>query len=186
MGTLNEMDFLKALQFVLRYEGGYVNHPLDSGGETNYGISTRFLKANNINKSPRTLTLEDAREIYRNYFWNPLKLERFEDYGLKLFLFDSAVNCGIRKAAEFLQEGISYFKDIVQDGVIGVQTTRLANELAANDRKCFFEMLIYARLSHYAHLVNAKSLQRAFIRGWINRVDDLRATMTTCDFGNWK
>ncbi|UIJ38551.1 hypothetical protein LWC08_02995 [Desulfobaculum bizertense] len=34
------MDALKAaLDFVLQYEGGFVNHPDDPGGATKYGVS---------------------------------------------------------------------------------------------------------------------------------------------------
>ena len=40
-------------------EGGYVNHPDDKGGETNFGISKRSYPTLNI----RTLTRDDAMQI---------------------------------------------------------------------------------------------------------------------------
>ena len=33
------MSFEKAVSFTLRMEGGYVNHPADRGGETNFGVT---------------------------------------------------------------------------------------------------------------------------------------------------
>jgi len=32
-------NFEKALEMLLKHEGGYVNHPRDPGGETNHGVT---------------------------------------------------------------------------------------------------------------------------------------------------
>jgi lysozyme family protein len=34
----------EALQFILHWEGGFINDPKDPGGATQYGISFRFLE----------------------------------------------------------------------------------------------------------------------------------------------
>ncbi|MCW8621188.1 glycosyl hydrolase 108 family protein, partial [Acinetobacter baumannii] len=34
-----DKTFQTALKRVLQHEGGYINHPSDPGGETNYGIT---------------------------------------------------------------------------------------------------------------------------------------------------
>ena len=39
------MMFERALTFVLRWEGGYVDHPADPGGATNYGVTQRTYDA---------------------------------------------------------------------------------------------------------------------------------------------
>ena len=35
-------NFTRAISFVLKWEGGYVNDPADPGGKTKYGISKRY------------------------------------------------------------------------------------------------------------------------------------------------
>ena len=53
--------FEDALDLVLKHEGGYVNHPKDPGGETNYGISKRAYPDLDI----RHITEEEVASIYR-------------------------------------------------------------------------------------------------------------------------
>ena len=56
--------FSEIIPIVLRHEGGYVNDPLDKGGETNYGISKRSYPHLDIH----SLTLADAKTIYKRDF----------------------------------------------------------------------------------------------------------------------
>ena len=38
-------DFNKAFDRVIGHEGGYVNHPSDPGGETNWGVTRNTARA---------------------------------------------------------------------------------------------------------------------------------------------
>ena len=58
-------DFEKAVEFVLRMEGGYVNDPKDPGGETNFGIAKKSYPGVDI----KNLTEEQAEEIYKRDYW---------------------------------------------------------------------------------------------------------------------
>ena len=46
--------FTKFIDRVLSHEGGYVNHPKDPGGETNWGITKRTALANGYTGAMRT------------------------------------------------------------------------------------------------------------------------------------
>lgn len=93
------MNFETAVAHVLEVEGGYVNHPNDPGGETNYGISKRSYPHLDI----AGLTREQAAEIYRRDFWEPLGAEDL-DPRLALLTFDAAVNHGLGRAQRWLRE----------------------------------------------------------------------------------
>lgn len=79
-------DLDKALKFTLKWEGGYVNHPNDPGGETKFGISKRQYPHLDIG----SLTLEDAIAIYRKDYWDAYNCEDYP-FPLNICLFDSVV-----------------------------------------------------------------------------------------------
>ncbi len=41
--SYNDPRFQRALEHVLRFEGGYADHPRDPGGATKFGITRRTL-----------------------------------------------------------------------------------------------------------------------------------------------
>ena len=53
---------------ILEREGGYVDHPSDPGGRTNWGITERVARANGYSGSMRALPKATAREIYRKQY----------------------------------------------------------------------------------------------------------------------
>jgi lysozyme family protein len=102
-------------------EGGYVNDPLDPGGETHWGISKRTYPELDI----RNLRQEEAIEIYRKDFWTKLCCPELPP-ALAIVLFDSAVNQGERPAIEMLQASLG----VVVDGLMGPATVTAARGMA--------------------------------------------------------
>lgn len=86
-------SFGTALTHVLGWEGGYVNDPRDPGGETKYGISKRAYPAEDI----KNLTVERAAELYKRDYWDLCGCGQLPP-GAGLLLFDTAVNCGVKRA----------------------------------------------------------------------------------------
>jgi lysozyme family protein len=82
---------------IIGHEGGYVDHPSDPGGETNWGISKRSYPTLDI----KNLTREQALEIYRRDYWDRIP----EDLPgvVRWFTFDCAVNHGVGRALEWLK-----------------------------------------------------------------------------------
>jgi len=87
-------DFDQAVEFTLRWEGGYENDPDDPGGETNWGISKRAYP----NLDIKNLTKEQAIVIYESDYWIPSGCSLWE-WPLNLIVFDTAVNCGVHRAS---------------------------------------------------------------------------------------
>lgn len=107
------MNYDKAFGIIIGHEGGYVNDPRDPGGETKYGISKRAYP----NEDIKGLTLERAKELYRRDYWDAVEAESLP-VGVRLMVFDCAVNCGLTAAKKLLQRAAGA-KD---DGIIGPRT----------------------------------------------------------------
>jgi lysozyme family protein len=113
------MSFEQALKFVLEREGGYVNDPLDPGGETNYGISKKVYP----NVDIRNLTPDLAGLIYHKDYWLASGCEDLTP-GMALVVFDTAVNCGVTRAVgwlhtfpaaeDYLWHRLDYYRELVK------------------------------------------------------------------------
>jgi len=121
------MTFEDIINNVLAHEGGYVNDPLDKGGETNFGIAKRWYPETDI----KALTKNDAVNIYYNDYWIPSKADQLPN-GLKATYFDMCVNMGQTRAVKILQETINSVESttIAQDGIIGSITINSASKVS--------------------------------------------------------
>lgn len=155
--TPKHVTFDVAFDRLIGHEGGYVNHPRDPGGETNWGITKRTALEAGYTGAMRDLTREQAKEIYRTEYWGRA---RCDEYGgaLAFQLFDAAVNHGIGNAIRFLQRAAG----VADDGVVGPVT------LAAIKKQGQSAMLMRfnaVRLNFYTNL----STWPDFGRGWTRR-----------------
>jgi lysozyme family protein len=154
--------FERAVLFVLKHEGGYVNDVNDPGGETNFGISKRAYPDLDI----KNLTKEDAKAIYRRDYWDKIKGDKIGGE-LAFVLLDSAVNCGVKRTSIWLQMAIKSLSQtkINIDGKIGKNTLLALNGC---ERSKVILQVISLRLKHYVSLGNKR-----FLGGWVNRVAEL-------------
>lgn len=163
--------FLKAVGFVLHHEGGYVNHPADPGGETNFGISKRAYP----NVEIAGLTKEQAQEIYRADYWDRLGLDQLPAM-VAIVVMDTAVNMGRRRAVQILQQGFNALPDgghLAVDGRLGPLTRRaIAAWCDEHPARMMAQALILRRISRYSVLARQKE-KRVFLPGWIARACDL-------------
>jgi lysozyme family protein len=146
--------FPKMVERVLSHEGGYVNHPKDPGGETNWGIAKRSYPNVNI----RTLTREGAIAIYRRDFWDRVQGDKLPP-AVAFQAFDAAVNHGIGNAVRWLQRAAC----VADDGVIGPVTLAAIRKADPGDLVLRFNAV---RLEFYAKLTTFPT----FGRGWTRRV----------------
>lgn len=146
--------FDKALAFVLKHEGGYVDDPRDPGGETNFGISKAAYPGVDI----KALTRDGAAAIYRRDYWDRSGCGNLPA-AVAFFHFDTAVNQGPGTAAKFLQLAAG----VEADGKIGLKT------LAAVQRARPADLLVeYAarRADHYGRLPHSPT----YGLGWMRRL----------------
>ena len=129
--------FARCVAEVFKHEGGYVNHPDDPGGPTNFGITQATLSDWRDEPASeddvKNLTELEAREIYRALYWNAVHGDNLPA-GVDLAVFDFAVNSGVGRAVRALQRQLG----VTADGAIGpvtlaavrrVNAARLAGDL---------------------------------------------------------
>lgn len=156
--------FLRAIEFVLQHEGGYVNDPTDSGGETNFGISKRSYPNLNI----KELTRDDAIQIYHRDWWVRHKYEQINDPAIATKILDMAVNMGPQRAHTLLQQALHAVgqRHVNIDGIIGPQTISAANN---SPREPLLAALRSEAANYYRSLVQRNPNLVKFRDGWLNR-----------------
>ena len=154
------MNFDKAVEVILKHEGGYVNDPVDPGGETNMGISKRAYPYLNI----KELTKKDAKDIYFKDYWLKAKCSKLPEE-LRMIYFDMVVNMGKSRAVKILQKAITAkgVKTAV-DGGIGPQT--ISNALKSGLEP---DRLRSYRVKYYADLIGRKPKLEKYWFGWYRR-----------------
>ncbi|MBC6503353.1 peptidoglycan-binding protein [Citrobacter freundii] len=169
--------FSNALAFILRpdIEGGYVNDPTDKGGETNHGISDRRdgvadgkTDVNGDGKPDtliRDLTPGQAGQIYLRDYWQPARCDQWPD-GVSLFVFDSAVQHGVKKAIQLLQAAVG----VSADGIVGPKTI---NAVRWADPEWLLSRCLVRRSRYYADIIKSNSSQGKYLNGWFNRLEKL-------------
>lgn len=152
------MTFDDIFERVIGHEGGYSNNPLDTGGETNFGITLRTARANGYTGRMIDLTREQSKEIYRLAFWLRVRGDKLHP-ALAFQLFDACVNHGIGNGVRMLQRAAG----VADDGAIGDVTMRAVQAIKPADMVMKFNA---ERLEFYTKLKTFST----FGRGWVNRV----------------
>ena len=162
-------SFEAAFDHIIGVEKYYSNKPLDHGGPTKYGISSRTLSAyigRTVAESEmKSITISFAKEIYKKLFWDFLKLDRFPE-DLALAVFDQAVNRSPKDAVISLQHALG----AKPDGVLGPVTMSMA--ISANQKELIWGFLKDSMIA-YCRIVRNDPSQSEFIAGWTNRIFQL-------------
>lgn len=159
--SLIREKFNLAIPLILEHEGGYVNDPVDPGGETNFGIS----KQTYPNVDIAALTVEDAKEIYFNDWWLQYRFGEIDDVLIATKLFDTCVHVGPKKGIRFAQQVLG----IEQDGKIGNQTLAALN--AVKDRELFLGSYRATQANYYRDRVAQNPKMKKYIKGWLRRAE---------------
>lgn len=168
-------EFIDYFNVIIEHEGGYVDNKNDPGGKTKYGISLQFIKGLSLENGDidkdgdidendiRALTIEDSKELYKKFFWDPLHLEAIVNEELKLHLFDHGVNAGTKTGVKLLQKILG----LTEDGSIGPMTIKAANSYTGN----IIEKYKMARQEYYISIIAKNPRLIVFQKGWFNRIN---------------
>lgn len=160
---ITDERFEHAVSFVLTHEGGYSNDIDDDGGETKFGISKRIYPDLDID----TLTIDQAKAIYKRDFWEPQLYKDIKDVNLATKVFDLAVNMGSNWAHRLVQRALrATGQDILEDGILGPMTLAAINKADLTD---LLAALKSEAAGYYRTLAATKPKRARFLKGWLKR-----------------
>lgn len=169
-------DFEKAFEKTLKLEGGYSNNPLDSGGETMWGITEATARGMGYQGEMRKLPLALAKKFYKTGYWDSILLDRVTSQVLAENLFDCAVNCGTGTSVRFLQRALNVlndrekkWNDIEKDGIMGQKTLGAAQSAlnSAGGETALVKLFNGLRVAYYVEIAEKREKNEAFVLGWI-------------------
>ena len=157
-------------QFILSWEGGFVNHPQDPGGATNKGVTISTWKAQGYDKDGdgdididdlRLITDDDAGLILKRVYWDRWKADRILSQSLANIVVDWVWGSG--------KYGITLVQQILgvkADGIVGDKTLSAMNSA---DSKALFDAIWQRRKRYLESLKNFP----VFGKGWMRRLNSI-------------
>lgn len=182
------MDVDTLIDGLIEREGGYVDHPADTGGATCFGITEAVARANGYGGAMRQLPRQEAAAIYRRLYW---LRPRFDEVAKRApavaaELFDTGVNMGPAVATTFLQRALTAlnrngadYPDLLPDGRIGEHTLAALDAFlkvrgASGGKTVLLRALEALQGERYLRLAERRPANEAFLYGWLaNRIGDL-------------
>jgi len=174
-------NFDSAIKVVLLHEGGWVDDPNDLGGETNFGVSIRFIKAEGLTPKDlgldvatfepnclKKLTKEKASDIFKRFFWDRYGFAAIIDPTVATKCFDMSVNMGGTASAKCAQRAVNLLipNKLTVDGGWGKLTFGAINGL---DPKQFIKAYSGTLADYYEAIIVARPKNAVFRKNWMRR-----------------
>ncbi|NCB42928.1 MAG: peptidoglycan domain protein [Clostridia bacterium] len=164
------------LPFILSWEGGFVNDPLDKGGATNKGVTIATWKRCGYDKDGdgdidvndlRLISKDDVlNRVLKPHYWDKWKADQIKSQSVANILVDwvwgSGAN-GIKIPQKLL--------GLTVDGIVGPKTLAAVN---SSDALVLFNTIKAEREAFLWRIVERDPTQKRFIKGWLNRLNALK------------
>lgn len=154
------------------WEGGWSNHPNDSGGATMKGVTyttfCNYRKAKGLPKPSlddlKNITNTEWNNVLRWGYWGKIKCDEIKDEWVTYLLADCV-----------WMSGVGYIKRVQSllglkaDGIIGPKSIEKINSM---DGKKLFEMLWEQRKKFFQSIGTGKN--SVFLKGWMRRLESIK------------
>lgn len=162
----------KLKPFILKWEGGFVDDPLDRGGATNKGITIgtfrTFYGKNATVEQLKNITDRQWDKIFEAGYWRPFKADQIRNQSIANMCVDWAWGSGTVTAIKKVQRVLG----VQEDGIVGEITLGAINRYPS--QLLLFEKIKDARLAFINAIVRNNPSQMRFLRGWTNRIEDIK------------
>jgi len=144
--------------------GGYTNDPLDSGGETKWGISKRAHPHLTI----QNLTYKQAVDIYNEEYYDS-RYDYILSEKLAFKIMDMGILMGRRQAVKKLQRAVNRGGlHVVKDGSFGPITLTAINNIRED---YLYDKYIESLTGFFQRLVIRVRKNKRYLKGWLKRVN---------------
>jgi len=176
-------EFAAAVEKLLEAEGGF--SPRDNAnGAVNLGITSSFLKLigrAHSTEDVRQLTVEDAKVIYREYFWDKFHLGEINSQRVAEMLLSLTVNTDPQVVICFLHFALDDVGHPVirrdappSSRIIGAKTVAALNSLNESDTLEVIERVKAAMQARYRRLAQRNPVEYGDDQaGWSRRLEKL-------------
>lgn len=157
---------------IFKWEGGFVNDPVDHGGATNMGVTLATWRSMGYDKDGdgdidvddiRLLTKDDAMFVLRYFAWDRWRADEINNQSIANILVDWVYMSG-RWGIKIPQRLLG----VVPDGIVGRRTLKALN---GQDQEEFFDSVWFARGRFIEDIIRRDPSQKKFRKGWINRLN---------------
>lgn len=156
--------------FILRWEGGFVDDPLDRGGATNKGITIgtfrNFYGKEATVEQLKNITDEQWLHIFKSGYWDKWKADDIENQSIANIVVDWAWGSGAATSIKQVQKILG----VAVDGIVGDDTLTAIN--IAGQRSLFVK-IHNRRIEFVENIVKRDPSQARFLKGWKNRINSL-------------
>ena len=121
------------------------------------------------------MTVDDAAEIYREFWWDRYNYGAINDQTIATKVFDMSVNMGGSRAHRILQVSLNKAFDLrlSVDGILGPATFGVVNACSDDVEQVLLSTLCDEQFGFYERLIEAKPQLAVFRNGWKNRAYSL-------------
>lgn len=183
------------LPYILRWEGGFVNDPADSGGATNKGVTISTWKQCGYDKDGdgdidvndlKLVNNEDVKNrILKPFYWDRWQADSIQSQKIANVLVDWVWGSG--KHGIIIPQRIL---GVQSDGVVGNKTLSAVNfadpdQLFAaiyKARVAFLNEITQTSIENYEKKIGRKATEKEllkytnkrFLKGWLNRLESIK------------
>lgn len=153
---------------------GWVNDPDDRGGATQTGVTFGTYKAyrKSVGKPTptvsdlRNISYEEWRAVLKTLFWDKVNADAFKSEDVAVMVVDWYWGSGA-----WALKNTQKVLGVTRDGIFGSKTLAAINGWKNGQRDLFYALKA-ERIAYYKRI--AVGSQKKWLKGWLNRVNDLR------------
>ncbi|MGA3013059.1 MAG: glycosyl hydrolase 108 family protein [Bacteroidales bacterium] len=157
---------------ILKWEGGFVNDPVDPGGATNMGVTLSTWRNVGYDKTGdglitaadiKLLTVTDVEMVLRLFYWNRWKADQIQNQSVAEILVDWVWASGLW--------GIIIPQQILGITPVGNVGPLTITTLNNSDQAKFHSTVYQARVDFIESLIVKNPKLLKFKKGWLNRLN---------------